>query len=259
MPHKTRYREVTIIGKKHSHPRLNNFLVFFAIFSGIFLIIFFSLFSVFFVPKTACVNYYMIFTPIDAKTFDTAEARAVEYKARGGAGVVIKEKQDFCVVLAVYPDFGKAKSVADQLKKQTIDAQISPLPLPVFSLNNMTADEAEITQNIHQKYLQTLTNLYEISIDLDTSEILQSYALMRVSELALLWEERAEILSQKIDIIQNSEDDTASHPLYPAYRLALFVASQLKYLVNEDTYQQSLKTLISVIRQTNYMLCVANY
>ncbi len=248
-----------IIGKKRSHTRLKNFCVFSVIFFGIFLIIFFSLFSVFFVPKTARVNYYVVFVPIDAKTFETAETKAVEYKARGGAGIVIKEGQDFGVVLAVYPDFSKAKTVSEQLKKQSIEAQISPLPLPVLPLNSMLQNEAEITRNIHEKYLQTLANLYTICVQLDTSEISQSYALMRVSELALLWEERAEILSQKIDITHNSEDDSAAHPLYPAYRLALFVASQLKYLVNEDTYQQSLKTLISVIRQTNYMLCVANY
>lgn len=212
--------------------------------------------TLFFVPKTPASNFYAIYTIVDAKTYDTAETKAVEFKARGGAGVVVKIDSGFGVILAIYPDFESAQKVKNQLAEQDISAKIQTLNLPTFSLNKMTENEAEIIQNLHTKYLETLQNLYDLSHDLDTNQISQSYALMRVNELALLWEQRAEILSGKIDTVSNSDDAKKKHPLYPIYRLSLYTASQLRYLANENTYQDSLKTLISVVRQTNYMLCV---
>lgn len=256
---KKEYHEIIIIGKKPKHRQYRIFVLFFAIFLIIFLLLFFSIKSLFFVPTTASVNYYILYAAIDAKTYETAETKAVEYKARGGAGVVIKKDKNFGVVLAIYPDNLSAQTVVKQLEQQDISAQIEVLKLPTFSLNNMSENDSEITQHIHQKYIDTLQNLYDLSYDLDTSQISQSYALMRINELALLWEQRSDILASKIDTVSNSESAKHKHALYPIYCLALYVASQLKYLANENTYQDSLKTLISVIRQTNYMLCVLEY
>ncbi len=253
---KKEYYEVILIGKKRRKSGLMIFLLFFTIFCGIFFAIFFTLKSLFFVPKTNAKNYYLIYTIIDAKSYETAETKASEFKARGGAGVVIKNGTEFGVVLAVYPDNESVQTVAKQLSEQGISAQISTLDLAVFSLNNMTDEETQIIQNINQKYHETLENLYELSYDLETNKISQSYTLMRINELALLWEQRAEILANEINPASNSENEKDKHPLYPIYRLSLYVASQLKYLANENTYQDSLKTLISVIRQTNYMLCI---
>lgn len=253
---KKEYHEVILIGKKRRKSKLKIFLLFFTIFCGIFFAIFFTLKSLFFVPKTDTQNYYLIYTNIDAKTYETAEAKAVEFKARGGAGVVIKNDTNFGVVLAVYPTEKSALVVAKQLDEQGISTQVKALRLPIFSLNNMTDDEVQITTTINQKYHETLQNLYELSYNLDTNEISQSYTLMRINELALLWEQRAEILAHKINSASDGENKKSNHPLHPIYRLSLYVASQLKYLANENTYQDSLKTLISVIRQTNYMLCV---
>lgn len=259
MYQKNNYREIVIIRKQQKLNRKQQFFVFFMIFLGIFLIIFFSIFSLFNIPKTPARFYYAIYTIIEATNFETAETKAVEFQARGGAGIVTKINQKFAVILASYPQKALAETVSKQLQNQSISAQIQEIALPVFSLNNMTETEQTTTQNIHQKYLETLQNLYELSIQLDNSEITQSYALMRINELSLLWQQRANILAGKIDIVNNSQTDAKKHPLYPIYCLSLYAASQLGYLVTEDSYQNSLKTLICVIRQITYMLCIPNY
>lgn len=253
---KKAYHEVILIGKKRQNHRLKMLLLFFCIFCGIFLAVFFTIKSLFFIPKTPAVNFYAIYTEIEAKTYETAETKAVEFKARGGAGIVVKTSERFSVILSIYPDNESAKKVVQQLLAQNISAQIETIKLPTFSLSNATENEADIIINLHTKYIETLQNLYDLSFNLDTNQISQSYTLMRINELALLWEQRAEILANKIDTVSTTASEKTELPLYPIYRLSLYVASELKYLATENTYQDSLKTLISVIRQTNYMLCV---
>lgn len=250
------YHEIILIGKKRKHPKCRIFLIFSIIFLLIFFIIFLPIKSLFWTHSTPTTNYYVVYADIDAKTYETAETKAIEYKARGGAGIVIKRENNFGVVLAIYPNKDNAQTVTKQLEQQNITAKIDTISLPNFSLNNMTKNEQKIVNNINQKYIDTLQSLYNLSYDLDTNRISQSYTLMRINELALLWEQRAEILANKIDTVVNSEASKQKHTLYPIYCLALYVASQLKYLATENTYQDSLKTLISVIRQTNYMLCM---
>lgn len=232
------------------------FFLYFLLFFGIFLGIFFSIKNLLFVDVTARQNYYIIYTTIDTPDYSFAESKATEYKSRGGAGVIIKNEEKYCVVLAVYPSLEFAQNVQSQLAKQNIKTAILTQPLKTLKLANLTTEQRAITQNIHQKYLETVDSLYQISVELDTDKTSQSYALIRVGELALLWEQRAQNLADMIAPAINAENGTDSHPLYPAYDMALYTASQLKYLANENTYQSSLKTLISVIRQINYTLCV---
>jgi len=250
------YKETILIGKKRRIGKFRFFLIFLSIFAGIFLCIFFSLKAIFSTQQTESKDYFAVSVKIDVRTFETAETKALEFKARGGAGVVKLADENYYIVLAVYPKKEDANLVQSQLNSQSITAQVDKISLPIFRLINMTENEAENIKKIHKKYLETLHDLYDLSIKLDSNQISQSQALMRINELALLWEQRAELLANEI----NSETDTKNyqkeHALHPIYRLALYVASQLKYLATENTYKTNLQTLISVIRQVNYMLCI---
>ena len=249
------YFETSKIRKKnHKKIKIIRFTIYFLVFLSVFLGIFFSIKSFVVVPHTLAKNYYIVYTILDAKDNTTAETLAMDTKARGGAGVVIKIDNKYGAVLAVYPTERQAKQVVEQLSEQAISAQITPQTIKTLSLSKLDENQTKIAKNIHQKYIETLDYIYSLSYQLDTNEITQSLALMRINELALLWEQRAEHLSNEIAPALSSENDKDSHPLYPTYDLALYIASQLKYLSNENTYQNSLKTLISVIRQTNYTL-----
>lgn len=251
------YRETSIIGaQKKKKRKICIFLFYFLLFFAIFFGIFFSVKSWLYVPATKAINFYTVYSILDATDYSAAETKALETKAKGGAGVVFKKDDKFCAVLAVYPTETDAKKVVKQLSEQRISALILTQPVKSLKLNNLEPEQTEIAQNIYQKYLETVHSLYGISCDLDSNKISQSYTLMRINELALLWEQRTESLANKIDPAATSEDAKKKHPLYPTYNIALYTASQLKYLSNENTYQNSLKTLISVIRQTIYTLLI---
>ena len=253
------YRETIILGKKPKNKSKQRKIIiaflYLLLFFAVIFFIFFQIKSLLKIPTTQQVSYYAVFMPIEASDYSTAETLASDSKARGGAGVIYKDGENFCVILAVYPNKEYATQVISQLQVQDIDASYHELKIKTLSLNNMNDTEITIAQNIHSKYLETLLSLYTLSCDLDTDKISQSTALMRISELALLWEQRTQSIAQKIDPSATSETDNEAHILYPTYNLALYVTSQLKYLATENTYQTSLKTFISVIRQINYMLC----
>ena len=257
MQAKKPYFEVSIISKKHNK-KLKIFyiaLIILFIFSIIFWIIF-SIFNFFFIPKANSIQYYAIYITLEAQDNQTAETKATKLKARGGAGVVFKLEQKFCAILSIYPNQEYANKVKSQLINQGFSPNILNLNTAKINLSKLDKNQQEIAKNIHQKYLETINSLYDISTQLDTNILTESQAIMRINELALLWTQRAESVAEKIDISANSNESNSAHPLFPTYDLALSIAGQLNYLAHENTYSDSLKTFVSVIRQVNYTLII---
>ena len=255
MKYKKPYIEVTVISKKLSKSLkiigiiLMCALVFGSVTYGI--VAFVKWFGG---EKIGGNEIFCVYIMLEATDNQSAENETSELKARGGAGVAIKINDGFGAVLAVYTSNSDAETVVKQLKAQNFDAKIFSINTPTLYLDNLDEEQKEIAQNINEKYFETIESLYDISTQLDTNELTESQAIMRINELALLWTQRAEAIAEKIDTSQNSDKDTTPHPLYATYNLALSVASQLNYLATENTHSDSLKTFVSVIRQVNYTL-----
>ena len=257
---KAHYKEVSLIKKQHK--KKSKKTLFFVI-TCIFLLIF-VIFCIFYflnflhTDKLNSQKFYALYTPLNAETNQSAENLASLYKARGGAGVFIKIDDAFGAILSICLNKDDALSVQENLSKQNITCQILQLSTPQLKIAKLEESYKKITKNIYQKYLDTICLLYEISTSLDKNDLTESQAIIRINELALLWENRTNELSQEIDINLNTNSTSTSHPLYPIYSLCLSVTGQLRYLANENTYQNSLKTFVSVIRQINYTLICVN-
>ncbi len=203
-------------------------------------------------PRT----YYYVYVNTDAQNATDAEAKANEYRVRGGAGLVLERDEGWYVVLSLYLSERDAVSVISQLKAQDIEAQYSSITTTALSTNKLSTEEYEIACNIYSHYKQTIETLYALSIDLDSSTITESSALVRVSQLALLWEQRTETLATRIDL---THPDSAKHPLIDVYTLSMQITGLLDVLADENNYSVNLLTYTSLTRRTTCLLATIDF
>ena len=250
------YKEVSILHKKSKFRHKKQIFIVFLLFFIIFLI-FFSIFKIinkYTTHKIEQVEYFSVYTKLSAENNENAEKLASKYKARGGAGVVLKIDNDYIAVLATFPTQKDANVVLGNLAKQNITCYLLNTKTPIIKISKLNAQNQNITKNIYSKYIETINLLYDIAIKFDKNTITESEAITKINQITLLWNNRLNELTQKIDIVSISSKEIKKHELYPIYKLTLNIAGQLQYLSTENAYQTNLQTFVSIIRQVNYTL-----
>ncbi len=256
MQPKKPYFEVTILDKSARTRKIK--LI--ALFAFLALVLFCSIIFVvikYLLPSDLSPRtYYYVYVLTDAQNATEAETKANEYRVRGGAGLVLERDSSFIVVLSLYLTEHDARTVVNQLKEQEILAEYESISTPPLNTHKLASDEREVASNIYSHYKQTIDSLYSLSIDLDTSKITESSALVRVSQLALLWEQRTETLANKIDL---THPDSAHHPLIDVYTLSMQITGLLNVLADENNYSVNLLTYTSLARRTTCLLAAIDF
>lgn len=196
-------------------------------------------------------TYYYVYVSTDAENATDAETAANEYRVRGGAGLTYNKDNKWYIILSLYLSKNDAVKVCSQLANQDIDAEYSSLTTASLDSTKFSTEEREIAENIYDHYKQTIEALYQISIDLDSSTITESSAQVRVSQLALLWNQRTMTLADKIDL---TRPESKNHPLLNIYTLSMQVTGLLEVLADENNYSVNLLTYTSLARRTTFSL-----
>ena len=196
-------------------------------------------------------TYYYVYVATDAENATEAETAANEYRVRGGAGLTYHNNNKWYIILSLYLSENDAKKVCNQLAEQDIFAEYNSITTTPLASAAFTDEERKIAENIYDHYKQTIEAIYQISIDLDSSEITESSAQVRVSQLALLWSQRTMTLADKIDL---TRPESKEHPLLDTYTLSMQVTGLLDVLADENNYSVNLLTYTSLARRTTFSL-----
>lgn len=249
MQPKKPYYEVSLINKKSRRKILVSILCFIILICIIVATT--LLIQKYTFPKIKGKNFYYIYIDIDAQNATEANEQAARYRVRGGAGLTQFLDSKWRVLIALYPTLKDAQTVQTQLLTQNTQCSVGMISTPTISISQYTSEQKEVAENIYLHYLQTIDTFYTISTELDTSTITESTAQVRVTQLNLLWRQRAEQLA---DIINLTSKESQNHPLKNMYNLALQISGLLQFLADENDYSTNLVTYTSLTRKINIQL-----
>ena len=188
--------------------------------------------------KKVVKTCYAVVCDAESEDEQTATKLAQNLRSRGGAGIIEKQDNNYFVYLGIYLSENDANFVSNNLKEQDFESSVKTINLIKPSIKSLSSNEQEIYNTSFNFLLETVDTIYVLLNQMETNEITDLTANLRLNGLTL----SAEHYNQKLIESSNSL-------IKDLNTIMASVASILKYVSAEETLTDNSLPYSSEVRR----------
>lgn len=185
----------------------------------------------------AATDYYVVFTTTEQNTYDSSFELAQQLKTRGAGGNIFEKNNNYWIIISVYADNKKAKTVIENLNEQNLTCNCTNMTIKADGMH-LANDNQTIIKELYNLNIYTINNLLTLVENLDKQKTTNIDARITIFSLYTQYQ-------NTLEKHQNKKDKTVQ-----SYLNKMINVQSLLYLLSHEN-KDNVCDFTSIIR--NYI------